>query len=468
MAMKRSRKIALIVVAVLAVVVVVSVVVQRRKAGVVAVQEGRVNRQNLTAVVTASGEIRPRNYVNINSQSFGKIVDILVKEGDRVKKGQVLLRLEAIQPAAEVDVQRAGVSSLEAAVQSAEASLNTAQAELQRSRADFQRARLNWERAQGLRNDQLISQQEFDTRKAEFESAQAAVDLAQARIAQAKAELDRAHSNLQQSRASLARAADMLQKTIYTSPIDGVVTNLPVHVGEQVVLGIQNAPGSFLMTVADMGVVTAEVKVDETDIVNVRLGQPTDVTIDAFPNRIFKGQVTEIGSTALVRSTGRSTTEFQTGTQEAKDFKVVITLSDPPEIVRPGLSTTARITTATREKALAVPIQSLTLRRRADIDAAERAARGEKTAQAASLTAAPLSDKEKEELQGIFVIQGNQAHFRPVKTGITGVTDIEVTEGLQEGDRIVTGSYRVLRELRHLARVRVEKPGEEKKPEGQN
>jgi HlyD family secretion protein len=454
MAMKRSRKIALIVTGVLVVVVAVSVIVHRRKAGVVKVQAGAVIRQNLTQVVTASGEVRPRQYVNINSQSFGKIVQISVEEGDSVKRGQVLLRLEAIQPAAEVEAQQALVQSSKAAIDAAEANLRTAQAELQRNRADFRRAALNWERAQGLHVDQLISQQEYDARKAEFESAKASVELAQARVSQSRAELDRSRSNLAQGRATLTRVSDVLQKTIYTSPIDGVVTNLPVNVGEQMVPGIQNSPGSFLMTVADMSEVTAEVKVDETDIVNVRLGQTAEVTIDAYPNQNFVGRVTEIGTTALVRSTGRSTAELETGTQEAKDFKVVATLEDPPEIVRPGLSTTARITTATRKNVLSIRIQALTIRRRGDIQSAERRARGEKTAEAATVAAARPSEEEKEELQGVFAIADGKAQFREVQTGITGVTDIEITDGLEEGEEIVTGSYKVLRELRHLARVR--------------
>ena len=464
MAMRRSRKIALIVVVALAAVITASVVWQKQKAGVTAVQTGDVKRQDLSSLVTASGEIRPRNYVNINSQSFGKIVEIAVQEGERVRRGQVLLRMEAVQAGAEVEASRAGVSSLESAVQAAEASLKTAEAELRRNKADFDRATLNWERAQSLFKDQLISQQEYDTRKADFESAQASVALAEARVNQAKAELARSRSNLLQSRATLTRVADVLQKTIYTSPIEGVVTNLPVHVGEQSVPGIQNSPGSFLMTVADMSEVTAEVKVDETDIVNVKMGQPAEVTIDAFPNQTFKGRVTEMGTTALVRSTGRSTAELQTGTQEAKDFKVVITLDNPPGIVRPGLSTTARVTTATREKVLAIPIQALTIRRKADIEAAERASKGEKTAKAATV-AATSENKDKEEWQGVFVVKDGQARFQKVETGITGVTDIEITGGLDAGQKIVTGSYRVLRELRHLAKVREEKPGEGVKSE---
>ena len=456
MALKRSRKIALGVAAGLVLLVVVSVVWKRRQAGIVAVQAEAVQRQDLESIVTASGEIRPRHYVNINSQAFGKIIDIRVQEGQRVKRGQVLLRQESVQPGAEVEAQKALVRSSEAAVEAAQASTKTAQAELQRNRADFQRSRLNWERAQNLFQEKLISQQQFDTSKAEFESATAAVDLAQARILQSQAEVNRSRSNLRQARATLTRAADVLRKTIYTSPIDGVITNLPVHVGEQMVPGVQNSPGSFLMTVADMEEVTAEVKVDETDIVNVQLGQLAEVTIDAFPDQTFHGRITEIGTTAIVRSTGQSTAQLQTGTQEAKDFKVVVTLDDPPASIRPGLSTTARISTATRENALSIPIQALTIRRKSDIEKAERRARGEGTAQAASPTVSTSGRKGKDdELQGVFVIQNNQAHFRQVKTGITGVTDIEILDGLKENDRIITGSYKVLRELKHLARVRV-------------
>ncbi len=467
MAMKRKWKIALGVVILLAVVIGVSVYFKQKQAGVVAVQAGKVGRQNLSSQVTASGEVRPLKYVNIGSQSFGKIVEISVKEGDRVRRGQVLLRMEAVQPAADVESTRALVESNEASVEMSDAGLRSAQAELQRSQADYRRASLNWDRAQELYKDKLISQQEYDTRKAEYESAKAAAESAEARLTQSQAELTRARSNVNQTRATLTRASDVLQKTIYTSPIDGVVTNLPVHVGEQMVPGIQNSPGSFLMTVADMSAVTAEVKVDETDVINVHLDQPAEVTIDAFPNQTFKGTVTEIGSTALVRSTGRSTVESTAGTQEAKDFKVVITLKEPPPTVRPGLSSTARITTATRESVLTVPIQAITIRRKGDIDAAEKAARGEKVAQAASVTANP-DPKSKEELQGVFVIKDGKAHFRQVKTGITGVTDIEITEGLQEGDQIVMGSYRVLRELRHMAQVREEKPGEGGQGQGQS
>lgn len=452
--MTRRRKYAIGIGLVVVLALVVGVSVRKSRAGIVEVQVGQAVRQDLASVVTASGEIRPRHYVNILSQSFGKIVAIEVAEGDRVRKGQALLRIEAVQPAAEVEGQQALVRSAEAAIEAAEASQRTAQAELARARADFSRARLDWERAQQMFRERLISQAEYDARKATFESAQAAVDLATARIRQAEAEQERSRSQLQQARASLTRVRDVLQKTIYTSPIDGIVTNLPVHVGEQMVPGVQNSPGSFLMTVADMAEVTAEVKVDETDIVNAKVGLPAEVTIDAYPNRTFAGKVSEIGTTAILRSTGQSTAQLTTGTQEAKDFKVVVTLTEPPPDVRPGLSSTARITTATRSKVLAIPIQALTIRRKADIEAAENASK-KGAAQATSRLAA--DPRNKEEIQGVFVVENGRATFRPVKTGITGVTDIEITEGLKENQQIVTGSYKVLRELKHLARVRKEK-----------
>ncbi len=190
---------------------------------------------------------------------------------------------------------------------------------------------------------------------------------AQARVAQAKAQKDSSDKRITQNSANLTRVSDVLRKTTYEAPFDGVITNLPVREGETVVIGIQNSPGSTLMTLADMSVITSEVKVDETDIVNVKLGQSADVTIDAIPRKVFHGTVTEIGNNAIVRSTGVATSQQSSTSQEAKDFKVVVTLLDPPPDLRPGLSSTAKITTATRENVLSVPIQALTIRSKADL-----------------------------------------------------------------------------------------------------
>ena len=255
----------------------------------------------------------------------------------------------------------------------------------------------------------------------------------------------------------------MLQKTTYEAPFDGVITNLPVREGETVVIGIQNSPGSTLMTIADMSVITSEVKVDETDIVNVHLGQPADVTIDAIPHKIFHGVVSEIGDNAIVRSTGVATSQATSTSEEAKDFKVVVTLTDPPADLRPGLSSTAKITTATRSSVLSIPIQALTVRTQADL-APKDAGKSNNNVQAAARAPAEAS-KQKEEIQGVFVIRNKKAEFVPVDTGISGTTDIEVTKGLQEGDEVITGSYKVLRTVKPGTSVKIDNSAPKKEDE---
>jgi HlyD family secretion protein len=235
-----------------------------------------------------------------------------------------------------------------------------------------------------------------------------------------------------------------------------------------VVPGIQNANGSFLMTLSDMSVVTSEVKVDETDIVNVKIGQDADVTIDAVPGKIFKGKVTEIGSQAVLRSSGLATTQTTTSNQEAKDFKVVVTLDSPPENLRPGLSTTAKIKTAERKDVVAIPIQALAVRSKKDLEEAAKTAKGESKGNVtlAAPPAAASGDPKKNEVQGVFVVNGKKAIFRPVETGISGVTDIEITKGLQPGDEIVVGSYKALRTLKPDSTVKIDNSAP-KKPDDQ-
>jgi len=263
----------------------------------------------------------------------------------------LLAKLESVQQEAEVAAQKASLSSAEAESASAEAALRvaeensrTAQASLERARADEERARLNFGRAQKLFEEKLIAKQEFDQRRAEFDSSAASVREAESRILQLRAQrsqvasqLAGAQKRIAVSQATLHRATDVLQRTQAVAPIDGMVTNLPVRVGETVVPGIQNSPASLIMTIADMSLITAEVKVDETDIVNVKLNQVVDITIDAIPNKTFKGHVIEIGNTAILRSTGLAASQSAISSQEAKDFKVVIALDNPPEEARPGL-----------------------------------------------------------------------------------------------------------------------------------
>ncbi|HYL14541.1 MAG TPA: efflux RND transporter periplasmic adaptor subunit [Terriglobales bacterium] len=422
---------------------------------VVTVQTGKAQNLDLASVVTASGEIKPKTYVNVGANAFGKITHLHVKEGDRVKKGQLLAQLENVQSSADVAATRASLEAARTDAIAAEAGYKTALADLNRAKADAERTKLDWDRAQGLYKEALIAKAEYDSRQNAWLAADAGLAQAQARVAQAKAQVDSAERRVTQTRANLTRVADVLEKTAYDAPFDGVVTNLPVREGETVVIGIQNSPGSTLMTIADMSVITAEVKVDETDIVNVKLGQPAEVSIDAIPRKTFKGVVTEIGDNAIVRSTGLATSQQTSASQEAKDFKVVVTLHDPPQDLRPGLSSTAKITTATRNNALSIPIQALTIRRRADLENAKPKDKSAVQA-AAPQHDASKEEKGKEEIQGVFVIRKGKAEFVPVETGIAGTTDIEVTKGLRPGDEVVTGSYKVLRTLKPGASVKID------------
>jgi HlyD family secretion protein len=286
----------------------------------------------------------------------------------------------------------------------------------------------------------------------------------QARLAQSKAQKDSAERHIAQAKATLTHYTDLLQKTTYPAPYDGVVTNLPVREGESVVIGIQNAQGSTLMTIADMSIITAEVKVDETDIVNVHLGQSADVTIDAIPKKTFHGTVTEIGNNAIVRSSGVSTSQQTTASEEAKDFKVVVTLHDAPQDLRPGLSTTAKITTATRSNALSIPIQALTLRSKDQIEQQNNPP-GSVHAAAPAAKEATAKAKKADDLQGVFVVRNKKAVFIPVSTGITGTTDMEVLDGVREGDEVITGSYKVLRTLRPGSSIKIDNAAPKKEDE---
>ncbi len=439
--------------------------VNQANKGVVTVQTAKVAAQEaLVSQVTASGEIKPTTYTNVTAQGFGRITGILVKEGDKVKKGDRLLLQENIQASADVQAQAASINSAEAGVEAAEASYKAAQADLLLQQANLEKAKLDWERGQGLFKDGLIPKQDFDQRKTGYDAAAAQVDSSRARVLSLKATLGQMRSQVMQGRAVLVHTQDILHKTVYTSPINGIVSYLPERVGDYVVPGIQNSNGSFLMTLSDMSVVTAEVKVDETDIVMVKMGQDADVTIDAVPGKVFKGKVTEIGSQAVLRTSGLATTQSTASNQEAKDFKVVVTISNPPENVRPGLSTTAKIRTAEKKNVLAIPIQALAVRTRKDLEEARKNAKKDSGVTLAAPPPPAPGDPKKDEVQGVFVVNGKKAIFRPVETGITGVTDIEITKGLQQGDEIVVGSYKALRTLKPESNVKIDNSAP-KKPE---
>jgi HlyD family secretion protein len=295
--------------------------------------------------------------------------------------------------------------------------------------------------------DGLIAREQYDRTKSDYEVAAASLTASKARLSQVEAQAtqtlkqrDSMALRLAQERTQLIRAKDQFSKTTITAPLDGIITYLPVNEGEIAIIGVQNQPGTTLMTIADMSVITAEVKVDEADIVNVRLGQEAEIKVDALGDRKLKGRVSEVGNSALNRSGNTTNTG---GTQEAKDFKVVITLEAPPEELRPGLSCTVTIITDTTAQVLTIPIQALTIREFDDPND-------------------PLK-KKKIEKEGVYIINAdNTVIFREVQTGITGTSDIEVTEGLKEKEKIVTGPYQVLRSLEDNKKIKIQEEEESK------
>jgi HlyD family secretion protein len=453
------KKILVIALVVLACAGLVTFMYFHSASGYTKVLTAKVVKQDLATVVSGTGQIKPKTYMNVGATSFGRITRFYVKEGDHVKKGQVLATIENVQQESSVNGQEAAIEAAKTDIASDIAAEKTQEANVEHAKADLEQKKLDWDRAQGLYQAGIMAKQDYDAKKAAYDTDVASVAQAIAQLNQAKAQTDSARGHLQTNVATLRADQDLLSKTIATAPFDGIVTNEPIREGETVVEGIQNAEGSTLMTLADMSVITAEVKVDETDIVNVQNGQPADVSVDAIPNKIFKGHVTLVGDQALLRSTGVATSQSTTGTEEAKDFKVVVTLDNPNDELRPGLSCTAKITTAHKNDVLSLPIQALTMHN-PDMDKPN--AQG--GVQAASI-ANPSDDASKKEEQGVFVVSKDpngklRARFVPVSTGITGATNIEVISGLKEGDEIVTGPYKTLRGLKNGSLVKrdTEKP----------
>jgi HlyD family secretion protein len=428
MVSKKARIIAgVAAVVVLAGVVAASVIRDRRSK--VTVQTQKVGKLDLVSMVSASGEVKPKKFVNISANVSGRITNLYVQEGDAVRKGQVLARIDSTR--------------FEAGERQSAAALQGARADLERAEADLENSRLAFERARRMRDEKLIADQAFDQADAELKMKAAAVESQKRRIAQQAAMLE--------------TNRDELEKTTIVAPMSGVVTSLVKEEGESVI-GAQSFSPTVLMTVADLSVMEVEILVDETDIRNVRLGQEAEVRVDALEGIKIKGDVTEIGSSAIPRGTSAAAATGQntaSTANQAKDFKVVVTLKGPPATLRSGLNATADIVTDRKALALSVPIQAVVVRQ---LDKAG------KVIEAGTVQAAegePTGPVEKgEEKDGVFVVNAGQAHFRPVKTGIMGETDIEILGGLKEGDEIVVGSYKTLRTLKHEAKIKVEEKKE--------
>jgi HlyD family secretion protein len=446
------KKILLIALALVVAAGLVFAFIYHQQSGYTKVLTATIVREDLSTVVSGTGQIKPKTYVNVGATALGRVTHLLVKEGEMVKRGETVATIEHVQQEANVAGQQAAIAAAKTDIASYIAAEKTAEANVEHAKADLEQKRLDWERAQGLYQAGIMAKQDFDAKKAAYDTDVATVAQAVAGLNQAKAQTDSARGHMQTAVATLRGDQNALDLTMAIAPFDGIVTNEPIREGETVVPGIQNTDGSILMTLADMSVVTAEVKVDETDIVNVQLGQQAEITVDALPGKVFKGHVTLVGDQALLRSTGMATSQSTSGTEEAKDFKVVVTLDSPSSELRPGLSTTAKITTAHKSKVLSLPIQALTMHNPDDDKP-----RGQGGVEAASSPASPAAKSVP--IQGVYVVDKDARHrlrakFVPVTTGITGATDIEVLSGLTDGQEIVTGPFKTLRTLKSNALVK--------------
>jgi HlyD family secretion protein len=401
---KKQRTLLFIaIIAVIALVIILNLQANREKAIKVTVEP--VKKQDLTSVISASGEIKPKKNINISALVAGRIVKIGVKEGQLVKAGDFLLQLDPTYYEAQVDRIRA--------------SINQYQAELIKAEAQYRREKNFYERQKQLYESELISKDQLEGARVQFEVAQAT--------------LQSLNYQIKQAEANLKSMLDDLKKTTYVSPIDGMVTSLRVEEGEVAIVGTMNNPGTVLLTIADLSIMEVQVEVDETDVVNVKIGQPARIKVDAFPDQIFEGQVTEIGSSALDRSS--------IGSRESRNFKVVITLKDSEHQLKPGLSASADIIVAERKEVLAIPIAALVIR---------------EAVQAKDKTS-PETSLKKEEQEGVFLVEHRRARFQPVQKGIMGGMMVEIISGLNEGQEIVTGPYSALRDLKDGNLLKVER-----------
>jgi len=475
---KRKKVWISVIVALLLFIVVLSSVRSARQ-NAVAVQSSTVKQKDvLISKVTASGEIRAKEFVDIQSEIAGIVTDLLIREGASVKNGDILLRIDPVQTEAEKDSSnaqflssQADVRAQEFAIMNAEANLQRDEASLRSARADlalaednYARMQSSFRRRQSLYEDALIAREEYEIAQLDLKSSQTRLESAKAQAHQVEMQVQVSRNNIQQSKASaearlasskaamarLRQASNQLEKTVIYSPLDGVVTQLNVEKGERAQPGIMSNPQATLMTIANLSVIQAELRVDETDIVNLSLGDITEVRVDALPNDIFLGEVTEIGNSPIQSSSF---------SQEARDFKVIVTLNNPSPKLRPGMSCTGDITTDTRENVLVIPIQALTVREVIVDESGTYIPPSLEEARAFANSSSSDDDKDKKkELEGVFVIDKNikTARFRDIKTGITGDSEIEVLENLNAGEEIVTGSFQTLRSLRDGAAVKTD------------
>lgn len=421
----------------------------RREEGVQVSSEA-IYQRDLDAIVSASGKIDPKRSVNISAQSMGRVTRIGVAEGDRVAAGQFLLQIDPV--AAESIVRRD------------EAALGAARTGLEQSRVQVQSARANLEVArQALARQKDLWQSGLTTRES-LERAEAEVEVRESDLKARDQEIRTREQQVRQQEAGLVSSRYSLAQVRFEAPFDGIVTRRNIEVGENVVVGTMNNAGTVLLTVADMSVIEAELEVDETDIPLVQIGQPATIRVDAVPNREFRGRVTEIGNSPI-QTTGTQAA----GQRTATNFKVVVTLEGSGPELRPGFTCTADIVTATRQQAVAVPIQALTVRE-LEYDAAgtlvpqvrPQAQRGWFGRPGAAPTSTVPTElppgHTRKEVEGVFVVSDGRATFVPVKVGVAGERYFEVLGGLKAGDRVITGPFDSVRNLFSGDQVRLATP----------
>jgi HlyD family secretion protein len=405
-----------------------------------------VRTRDLEAVVSASGKIQPKRLVNISADTSGRVVDLAVNEGDRVTKGQFLLQIDP--------------KSLRTRVDSGAASLQAAESSLDQQRQSVETARVQLDQAQKtLARQRDLWNQQLTTRES-LEKAENDVRAAESSLREREKQVNAQAARIGQERATLESARYDLSKVRIESPIDGIVTRRNIQEGETAVIGTMNNAGTVLLTLADMSVIQAEVEVDETNIPNVSIGQPAKITIDALPDRTFKGHVSEIGNSPIQSGTGTASTQ---STTQATNFKVVVMLDEPIPDVRPGFTCTADITTATRNAVVAVPIPAVAVRELV-YDAHGEVVKPPKEAKKRKPTDPPppvpelLPGQTRKEVEGVFLRRANAVEFRPIKLGISGDKYFEVIAGLAAGDEVVTGPYNSVRNLADGDEIKVDQP----------
>ena len=438
-----TRKKILIIVAVVLVgaAVVAANLYFRRETGLTVTAEA-IRARDLEAIVSASGKIQPKRQVNVSANTTGRVTRLAVEEGQRVKAGQFLLEIDPRQ--------------LEGQLQRGEASVAAAQSTLQQARTNVEQARVNLDLArQNLKRQEDLWKEGLTTREA-LERAQSEVAVRETDLKGREQDIQTRQQQIKQEQASLSTTRYNLNQVIIAAPMDGLVTRRSIEEGETAVVGTMNNAGSVLLTIADMSVLEAEVEVDETDIPTVTLGQQAKVTIDAVPDRTFRGRVTEIGNSPI------QTTAQGGGQRQATTFKVVITLDEEVPDVRPGFTCTAEITTATRANVVAVPIQALTVRemlfdqKGTLVREEPRRRRGNNVEPVVSASTEPPPGHTRRETEGVFVLRDGRAVFTPVKTGVAGEQYFEVLEGLQAGDQVITGPFASVREIGDGEQVRLQ------------